>query len=605
MGKENRVLKLNEYYQDFMNGEIDRRTLMARAGTLGFAASTLALFDRTFPASAQEATPAQVALPGGFRSMNREEYKAMLAEDFPFVAEEQTPGGTVIMSDTESSFMTTTNAFFASNFPTQDINLLMYSSLTGLYPAGGAVYTPELSDYFEIAEDGRTYTFYLNQNAVFHDGTPVTAHDVVMVADALADESSGSQYTTQFLDTVESWTAVDDHTLQLVATTVLPQVAFFSNVFLPVLPRHIWGDVPFDQWQSDPGSTGTDPSRVIGSGPFRFVELNASEGTATYERFEDYYDDVPAIETLIFQVWPDQTAANEALRAEQVDLLLNNVPPADVEPLSAEEHLEVAIYDSYAFFFYAYNLDAEITPLFQEVEVRQALIYAIDRQSIVDNIYLGYGEVAHGTQPLLSEAYAPDEINTIYNYDPELAAQMLDNAGWVVGDDGIRAKDGMQLSFDIQYGTDPTNDQIAAAIQDYWLQIGVDGQPTPVDFDTVIFPAATETFDFRVMMLSLNWASPSGDQSSMFGSDSKGTGLNMMGYSNPEYDELMVEANNTADLEERRRLLIEASNVVNDDVPACIIVYRQDRRAYNVRLQNYTPQANSLLWSLQYVQVED
>jgi peptide/nickel transport system substrate-binding protein len=605
MGKVNPVLKLNEYYQQFMNGEIDRRALLARAGTLGLAASSLAMFERTFPASAQEATPAQVALPGGFKSMNREEYKAMLAEDFPFTAEERTPGGTVIMGVDSSTTLTTTNAFFANNFPTQDVNYLIYETLVGLYPAGGAIYAPALADYFEIAEDGRTYTFYLNQNATFHDGTPVTADDLLMVCDAQADETSGSQYTSQFIATVESWSKIDDHTLQLVATAPMPQVVFFGNLALPVLPKHIWGEVPFDQWQSDPGATGTDPSRVIGSNSFKFVELDDSEGTATLVRNDDYYDVVPAIETLIFQVWPDTTASVEALRAEQVDFLMNSVPPSDVEGLNAEEHLEVSLFDTYKFAFYAYNLDPEKTTLFQDVAVRQALIYSIDRQSIVDNIYLGMGEVANGTQPKLSEAYAPDEINTVYNYDPELAAQMLDEAGWVLNDDGVREKDGQTLSFDVQYGTDPTNDQVAAALQDYWLQIGVEGEPNPVDFDTVIVPAVSETFDFRVIMLGFNWASPSGDQGSMFDIASYGTGFNFMKYDNPEYVELNNAANETTDQEERRRLLIEASNIVNDDAPLSIYIYRQDRIAYNVRMQGFSPQANGLLWSLDYISIAE
>ncbi|CAN5802668.1 ABC transporter substrate-binding protein [soil metagenome] len=605
MFQENPVSKLNEYYQQFLNGEIDRRKLLTLAGTLGLAAPSLAMFSKAVPASAQDASPAAVALPGGFISMNREEYKAMLAEDYPFVAEEQTPGGTLIMGQDTSSNLTTTNAFFAANFPTQDVMLLVYDSLVGLYPKGGATYVPALADYFEIAEDGKTYTFHLNQNATFHDGTPVTADDILMVADAQANENSGSSYTSSFLATVESWEKIDDHTLQLLAVDVFPQVVFFSNVFLPVLPKHIWGDVPVEEWQSDPGSTGTDPSRVIGSGPFKFVELNESEGTATFARNEDYYDDVPAIETLIFQVWPDTTASVEALRADQVDFLMASVPPSDVESLQAEENIEVSLYDTYRFGFYAYNLDPEKTTLFQEVEVRQALIYAIDRQSIVDNIYLGYGEVANGTQPTLSEAYAPDEINTVYNYDPEKATEMLDAAGWVEGSDGIREKDGQKLSFEIMYGTDPTNDQIAAALQHFWSQVGVEGQPTPVDFDTVVYPAFTENFNFQIVLLGFNWASPSGDQSALFGTEFYGTGLNAMKYSNPEFDELTAAANRTANTEERRSLLIQASNIVNEDVPASILLYRQDRIAYNVRMENFTPTANGLLWSLPYVDISE
>ena len=615
---ERPVNKLNELYKEFLAGRIDRRALMLRASQLGLSAAGLAMFMRGVPASAQdaspEASPGAVALPGGFKSMTREEYRAKLAEVYPFTAEEQPAGGTLILGSTSSSNLTTVNPFFADNFPTQDIDLLMFESLWGIFPdptlnaelsLAGQLWVPGVADYFEIAEDGKTYTFYLNQNANFHDGTPVTAQDLVMVANAQADENSGSSYSSQFLQTIESWTAVDDKTFQWVTTDVFPQIVTFPNVFLPILPSSIWGDVPFDQWQTDPGSTGTDPSRVIGSGPFKFVEINEGEGTTTLTRFDEYWDTKAAAETVIFQVWPDDTAVTEALRAGDLDLLMDPVNPADVESLESEESLTVSLYPSYSFGFFGYNLDPEKTPLFQDVQVRQALIYAIDRQAIVDGIYLGYAEVANGTQPTLSEAYAPDRISTVYTYDVDKANELLDAAGWVAGSDGTREKDGNKLSFEIMYGASATNDQIASAVQDYWKAVGVDGQPTSVDFDTVLLPAITETFDYDLALLAFDWASPSGDQSAMFGTDSYGTGFNFMKYSNPAYDEANTAASAALDPEARFDLLVKASDIVNEDVPVIILLFRDGRTAYSNRMVNFTPISGGLLWSLPFVAVAE
>ncbi|MGE3798500.1 MAG: ABC transporter substrate-binding protein, partial [Thermomicrobiales bacterium] len=190
-------------------------------------------------------------------------------------------------------------------------------------------------------------------------------------------------------------------------------------------------------------------------------------------------------------------------------------------------------------------------------------------------------------------------------YDPERAASMLDEAGWVVGDDGIREKDGVNLSFEVMYGAASVNDQVAAALQDYWSAIGVEGSPNPVDFDTVLVPALVENFDFQVVMLAFDWASPNGDQSAMFGTEMKGAGFNAMSYSNPRYDELIVEANLELDPESRKALLVEASNIVNDDAPVCVLWYRDGRTAYNVRLENFVPTANGgRVWSLPYVVVQ-
>ena len=113
---ERPVNKLNELYKEFLDGRIDRRQLMLRASTLGLSAAGLAMFMRGVPASAQDATPeaspAAIALPGGFKSLTREEYRAMLAETYPFTAQEQPAGGTLILGSTSSSNLTTVNYVF-------------------------------------------------------------------------------------------------------------------------------------------------------------------------------------------------------------------------------------------------------------------------------------------------------------------------------------------------------------------------------------------------------------------------------------------------------------------------------------------------------------
>lgn len=604
MGSKNPVMQLNDLYLKFTQGEIDRRTLLARAGTLGLSAWTLQAFANGV--SAQDASPeaGEVVLPGGFTSMTREEYKARLAEDYPFTAEELTKGGTVIFGVSQSSNLTTLNPMYANNFPTQDFVLMVFEGLWGLYPKGGGDIVPGLADSYEIAEDGLTYTFHLNPDATWHDGNPVTSADVVFSLDAQANEAVGSQYTGQFVNTVASWSAIDDHTVQLVATDIMAQLVFYSNAFMPIIPKHIWEGVPVENWQTDPGSTGQDPSRVIGSGPFKFEGISEAEGTATFIPNENYYDDVPVMERLIFQTWPDDVAVTEALRAGDIDIY-DSPTPTDVPGLQEEEHLEVVLYDSYLFSWLGFNLDPEKTPLFQDRAVRQALLYALDRETMLQAIYLGFGEVANGPQPKLSEAYAPDEMNTVYTYDPELAASMLDEAGWVVGSDGIREKDGVKLSFENMYGSASVNDQMAAALQDQWKAVGVDAVPNPVDFDTVLVPALVENFDFQMCMLAFDWASPNGDQSAMFGTEMKGAGFNAMGYSNPEYDALIVEANRELDPVKRRELLVQASNIVNDDLPVIVLWYRDGRIAYNTRLQNFVPTANGRFWSIPYVVVAE
>lgn len=601
MSSENAAVKLNEFYKEFVAGKIDRRTLMVKAGTLGFSAAAVATYMKGVPASAQDASP---VVTGPIKSITREEYKAKLAEWWTTKEEPANTGGTLIMGEIESANLSTFNMMLSDNNPTNPVLNLVYETLVGSSPIDGQ-YVPALADYWEIAEDGKTYTFHLHPGVTWHDGTPFTADDVLFSFEAQADPATGSAYTSSFNGYVGSWEKVDDVTVKVIATDVFAEVVFHGNAYCPIVAKHIWESVPHDQWASDGGSNGSDPSRVVGTGPFKFQETNEGEGTSTFVKNPDYYDDIPVIDTFIFSTLGDEVAAVEALRAGEIDFY-ENVPPTDVASLQApDQGTDVKLYDTYSFSWYGYQLDPAKTTLFQDVETRRALLYALDRQSMVDNIMLGFAEVAQGTQPILSPAYDPESITTKYNFDVAKAQELLATAGWADSDgDGILERDGQPFSFQIMYASgSPTSDQIVAFVQDSWKAIGVDAQPNPVDFNTVLVPALTENFEFQLVFLGFNW-DPTGDQSAMFSTDAYGAGFNAMKYSNPTVDEMWAAAGKELDAEKRKQLLIDATNAVNEDLPMACLWFRKDRTGYQTRVHNYEPNGNGLLWSLPWVWVE-
>ena len=607
--------QINDLYTQFMAGSLSRRDLAKGVAALGIPAVAVNTFMRGVPASAQDATPeaSPVASPAAtfepFTSMTREEWKATLmawwAEQDPPYTEPTTAGGQVIMGELASSFVGTTNLMLGSDSPTNPVLALTYETLLASSPIDGQ-YVPGLADYWTIDEDGRTYTFYLNAGATWHDGTPLTAADVVFSMDAQSNPETGSAYTASFAGFVESYEAVDDKTVKLVANDIYAQVVFHGNTYCPIVAKHIWESVPFANWASDPGSTGEDLSRVVGSGPFVMTEYDLSNNRVAFAKNEAYWDGAPVVDEFVFSASQDEVAAIEQLRAGDVDFY-ENVPPADVESLEAEENLTVALYPTYSFSWWGYNLDPEKTTLFQDPEVRKALLHAVDRQSLVDNILLGYGVVANGSQPELSVAYAPDRITTVYDYNVDGAKALLESAGWVDADgDGIVEKDGQKLSFEIMYGSgSATSDQIVAAVQEYWKAIGVEGIPNPVDFSGVLVPALVENFNYQVCFLGFNWDA-TGDQSAMFSTEAYGQGFNAMKYSNPVVDELFNQAAIELDDAARVELLVEANDVINEDLPIAVLWFRKDRTAYNTRLNNFVPNApGGLLWSIPYVFVTD
>lgn len=600
--------QFDELLSQFRGNAIDRRQFLTRASAAGLgAAASMALLGVKAGAqdSTPEATPERTpssAGPGEVVQLlaTREEYKAALYAAYP-PTENAPKGGEYVAGN--GSDISTTNAILAGDTPTNPFLGQIFEGLVGSSPVDGD-YVPALADSCALSEDGLTLTYTLHPGVTWHDGTPFTSADVVLSHDAQSTPETGSSYTGTFLAAVASYRAVDDATFELTLLDTYARVTVFGNTYCPIVPAHIWNAIPFPDWAADGGSTGTDPGRVIGTGPFTFIEWQS--GTqATVARFDGYWDDVPNLDTVTIRKYPNSTAAIEALVAGEIDSY-ENPDASDVQTLQ-DAGLTVDIYDSYSFGFYGYNLDPAKTPLFQQAEVRKALFYGIDRQSIVDNIQLGFAEVANGTQPTLSVAYAPDEINTVYGFDVAMANQLLDTAGWALGDDGVRANaDGVRLEFELMYGAgSAATDQIVAYMQDAWSQIGAAMTPNPVDFNTVLVPTITGTYDYDIAFLGFVW-DYSGDQRAMFGTDFYGpNGFNFMRYSNPAYDDLANRANVEQDADVRRQLLIDASNIVNDDLPVGIISFRQDRFGINKdRVQNYNANAyGGTFWSTTYASI--
>lgn len=600
---DNPVVQLDDLYKEFVAGRLDRRALMLRAGGLGISAAALSVFFRGIPVSAQAATP--IATGKLFKSLTREEYKTILQGAYPFVKDPgaASTGGTVILGDLASSNLTSFNGILASDSPTLDVMQLVHETLVGSSPIDGA-YVPGLADRWEISADGKVYTYFLHPGVKWHDGKPFTADDVIFSFDAQKNPDTGSAYTGSFVGSVASYRKTDDLTVEVTAVDVFSPLVFFGNSYCPIIPKHIWESIPPKNWKSDSASNGQDPARVVGTGILKFKNVDASRGTATFVKNADYYDDKLIVDEFIFATWPDETSEVEALRAGNIDII-DDVPSPEVKGLQTpDKGTDVLLQPSYSFGWFGFQLDPAKSPLFQDVRVRHAMIYALNRQSMVDNLLLGYGEVAQGSQPSLSPAYSPESITTKYTYDVAKSKSLLAEAGWVAGGDGIVAKDGKKLSFEIMYGAASSNDAIAAAAQDFWKAVGIDAKPSPVDFGTVLVPALTENFNFQLVMLAFNWDA-TGDQSAMFASDQHGSGFNAMNYKNPKVDAAFAAAKRELDDKKRVELLIAATNLVNEDLPVIINWFRSKRYAYQTRLQNFKPNAKGgLLWTLPYVWIK-
>lgn len=589
--------------------DISRRRFIARTGTVSLATiaggtGALAAHAQATPEAtpsaspSPEASPVAYSGPVGVLSPSRESELARLHEHVTF-EDAGAEGGTFIYAQT--SDLTTVNPLLVSDTYSGLVTSLTHDSLVGISPIDGA-WGPSLADSWEIAEDGRTYTFHLNPSVTWHDDTPFTADDVVFSFDATVAEDSLSVRRADVLSVLESYAKIDDHTVQFVS--IAPVATFVDKTVgqVGIVAKHIWEDVPFADWGSDPGSTGTDPQRVIGTGPFTFVEWVQGDH-ATFAKNPSYWNAVNApyhLDEFIYQIKPDQTVAVQALKTGEVDVA--DVPFAQAATLKeSSPDLAVTDYDTFAFNYYRLNLDPAKSDLFTDVRVRQALLYALDRDLIAETAYQGFAVRADGTQPVLSRAYQPDQINTIYTYDPDKAKQLLADAGWEDSDgDGVVEKDGKKFSFEIEYseGSAVYEQQIPYQ-QQAWKDVGIEAIPVAVPF-----PTLTEHGDnrsFQAQVLGFGW-SIDPDQSSFFGGDAlPPNGFNASGYKSEAYDEITPRANRELDDEKRLALLVEQTNIVNDDAAVGVVVFRKSIAGASPRVHNFFPNGFGTFWALPWV----
>ena len=584
-----------------------RRALIAQAGAAGaiaLAGSGLHASAQTpvaSPGASPEASPVAYSGPVGIVSPSRGEVNAAAIAKYGFTPAEKTGGSLIYVDSGDAS---TINPILTTDTTSYLIASLLYDPIARISIIDGT-WTPGIADSWEIAADGSTYTFHLNPTVTFHDGTPLTADDVIFTFDAVTAEDTGSFRRSDVLSVLKSYRKVDEHTVEFVS--VRPVANFFTKALgeIGILPKHLWQDVPLANWGSDPGSTGTDAARVVGSGAFTFVEWVPGDHI-TLKRNPSYWDAESSpvyIDEFIFRVHADEAAALQAFKVGEADLA--SIPFGQATSLrESNPELNIVDYDTFASTQYQLNQDPEKTTLFLDPKVRQALLYALDRDLIAEKVYQGFAVRADGTQPVLSIAHDPKRITTIYTYDPEKAKQLLADAGWAdANGDGIVEKDGKAFSFEFQYSqTSDENNQLVPYLQQAWKAIGIDLVPKAVDVSTLF--GNGESGDFDILVSGWGWYIDP-DQSWYFGTEAvPPSGYNYGRYSNPAYDAITPVANAELDLQKRIDLIVEQTNLVNDDAASGFLVFRKSILGSGPRVHNFVPIAFEPFRSIPYIWIE-
>jgi peptide/nickel transport system substrate-binding protein len=469
-------------------------------------------------------------------------------------------------------------------------SLLQYDTTTPTYDYMGSFATD-----WKQSDDGLTVTFHTVPNATWSDGQPLTADDVASTFSMIkkyADGPTGAWAgSVTFLDSIE---APDDNTV--VATYSQPSgTALFDLGLTPILPPQVW-----DQYATGDGkalrtfpNVPEDGKPLIGGGPFIMTEYRKND-IALFERNPDWYGTKPAIDGFGLQFFRDEDAMITALKTDQLDAI-NEIPPTSVDTLKSAG-MKVYVGQALSLRDFIINLDPNKTEHREllDPKVREAMEYAIDRDSIVQTAWLGYASPGSTIIPAGNATGGTEWHDPSVQplpFDVDKANQILDSLGFRKGSDGIRVADGHPMSYDVVFPQDEegAGDRAFQIIQQDFKDIGIQlaqkrlddnaawnamycGGKCGYNFDLAMwdwFPAADPDFILSVLTC---------DQ---YGS------WNDTGYCNQEYDRLYQEQKSAVDPQQRQQLIFQMQELAFNDRPYIILTYDQRLDAWSPKWDGF------------------
>jgi len=470
------------------------------------------------------------------------------------------PGGTVVIG--ELGDVMTWNPYLAEDQTTVEILGLVFPSLAAeqvdyhLHPPS---FAPHLATDWEWSEDGLELTFHLDTRAVWTDGVPVTADDVVFTWRAQTSEEiawpiAGAK------DFITDVAAVDTHTVRFRFNRVYPYQLMDANEGL-IIPAHAWSGIPYHRWRDEDWK-----ERLVSAGPFRMVHHRPQQ-ELTLERFESYWKpDRPFLHRAVWRPVPSRKNLLNQLLAGDIDVF-NGVSPIDAERVQGKPGLQLVVFPDRGYSQIRWNLRR---PLFTEREVRRALTMAIDRELIMDVVYRGFGRPAVG--PVLSNMWAFNTDLESLPYDPNRARELLAEAGWNDSDgDGLLDRDGSDFTFEILANSEnELRQDICLLVERNLEQIGIRAVPRFVEWGTLLALESRGEFDAIVS----RWIEPTLiDLEELWHTPPEGVPtLNSGGYSNPEVDRLLGETAKASSFADQKPLFDRIQELIVDDQPYTFLV---------------------------------
>ena len=503
------------------------------------------------------------------------------------VLEEETYGGTIYIGRTQSPEGMFTPLYGETTYDS-DIYGLVFEGLTSVNKNFEA--TPALAKKWTVSDDNKTYTFYLDNRAKFHDGEPVTAEDVKYTFEMFLHPDYGGVRASRFepilgaeaygngeADHVKGIKIIDDHTVEITLKDIYAPFLVTTATF-GIVPEHILGEyspseldkVPFNQ-------------NPVGSGPFKFVEYKTEEYTKL-AAFKDYHGGRPYLDNVVFRYIED---ANRLIMLKKGELDWVQGQGSEFEEYQNLNNYNLHSQIRNGFGYLAFNLKKKDSVVSNQ-PVRQAIAHGINRKGF-QKVVMG-GLAINPNSPISQASWAYTNDLNPYEYDPSKAKEILHEAGWKDTDgDGVMEKNGKDLAFTITASSGSQFiDQLVALAQDNLNSIGFDVKLERIEFNTMREQMNEGVLDCWFM----GWT---------FGADpdpyatwhSEGD-WNRTGFENERADELIEEARSTIDKYDRTQAYVEFQKIWNESMPYLPMYANIYVNVVNKRVHGYDPAPGSM-----------
>ena len=430
---------------------------------------------------------------------------------------------------------------------------------------------PALAESWDVSDDGLTYTFHLREGVQFHsndDFTPTrdfNADDVIhsferqWLPDNPYHSLSGGSYEyfqgMGMPDLLQSIERVDDYTVRF--NLNYPEAPFIANLgmdFASIMSAE------HAQAMMDAGTPDLIDLEPVGTGPFQLVDYQI-DAIIRYRAHEDYWRGPSEIDTLIFAITPDPSVRYAKLRAGECHVM-PYPNPADIAEMQADPEINVMEQEGLNVGYLAFNVEREP---FDNVLVRQALNMAVNKEAIIDAIFQGAGRAA--TNPIPPTIWSYNEEVEDYPYDPEAARELLAEAGFP---DGFSTN---IWAMPVQRPYNPNARRMAEIIQADWAAIGVEAEIVTYEWGEYLARSKEGEHD----TVLLGWTGDNGDPDNflyvLLGCDAADDGTNRARWCHAPFNDLLVEAKRTVDVEARTDLYEQAQIVFKEEAPWVTIAH--------------------------------